>query len=225
MAKKILVVAAHADDEALGAAGTLARHVALGDTVHILFLTDGVGARNDGADKTVRESASVKAAAALRIDKANIRNADFPDNAMDSVALIEIVRAVEKAVAEIRPDTIYTHHHGDLNVDHRVAHNAVMTACRPLPGASVREIYGMEVLSSTEWATGGAANAFLPTRHVDISKYFDAKMKALKAYDLEMRPFPHSRSYEAVEALAKLRGANVGIAYAESFTVLRQIVD
>lgn len=221
--RKILVVVAHADDEALGAAGTLARHVAEGDEVHLMFLTDGIGARRDDAPKSARESAAAKSAARLGIEPSRIRHHNFPDNAMDSIPLIDIVRAVEDAVTQIQPHTIYTHHHGDLNVDHRLAHQAVLTACRPQPHCPVREIYGMEILSSTEWGAPDAAAAFLPARYVDIGAYFTQKMQALKEYDAEMRPYPHARSYEAIEALSRLRGASVGREHAEAFTVIRQI--
>ena len=86
---------------------------------------------------------------------------DFPDNSMDSVPLIDVVQALEPIIDQVQPERIYTHHHGDLNVDHRVTHQAVMTACRPMPGISVREILTFEVMSSTEWATPSVA-PFMP---------------------------------------------------------------
>ena len=140
---------------------------------------------------------------------------------MDTVALLDIAQIVEGLIEQTKPDVIYTHHGGDLNIDHTLTHRAVMTACRAMPGSKIKAIYGFEVLSSTEWASPDQDAPFRPAHHVDITDFMDAKMKALKCYDAEMRPFPHSRSYEAVEALATLRGAQAGLKRAESFTILR----
>lgn len=217
----ILTIAAHPDDEALGAAGTLARHVAEGDQVHIAFLADGEGARGSVDNLSKRRQAAQ--AAGDIIGAFSVQFMDFPDNQMDTVSLLCVSQAVEKIIDQIKPDIIYTHHGGDLNIDHQITHRAVLTACRPQPDFCVREIYGFEVLSSTEWASPDQDNAFRPTYHVDISKYYAQKKKALECYADEMRAFPHSRSYEAVEALATLRGAQAGLKKAESFTIIRFI--
>lgn len=219
--KNILVVAAHPDDEALGVAGTLARHAAEGDAVHIVFLADGEGARGSKDQLNERRDAAQKAGDALGAKSVSFH--DFPDNKMDSVALLDVAQVIEKVIAEVQPHIIYTHHGGDLNIDHQVTHRAVLTACRPMPESQIEAIYGFEVLSSTEWASADQDAAFVPVHHVDISDTFDQKMAALKCYDSEMRPFPHARSYEAVEALAVLRGAQVGLKKAESFTCLRTV--
>ncbi len=229
MKKTVAVIAAHPDDEALGAGGTLARHAAQGDVVHAVFFTDGVGARGQKDNASERNEAARKAAVILGIKAGNIHFLSFPDNKMDSVPLLDIVQALEKTLEPVRPQIIYTHHAGDLNQDHRVVAQAVLTACRPQPGSAAEEIYGFEVLSSTGWAgptdTGSAkpGETFAPAHYVDITAHIDAKMSALRCYDHEMRPFPHARSYEAVEALATLRGAQMGIQRAEAFTVIRQI--
>jgi len=220
--KTILAIAAHPDDEALGVAGTLARHVDDGDAVHIVFLADGEGSRGSVDNLSERRSAAQKAGDIIGATSVSFE--DFPDNKMDSVALLDVAQAVEKIIDKIKPQVIYTHHGGDLNIDHQVTHRAVLTACRPQPGFGVQAIYGFEVLSSTEWASPDQDNIFRPQRHVDISKYYDQKQKALECYDAEMRDFPHSRSYEAVKALATLRGAQVGVNMAESFTVIRSII-
>jgi LmbE family N-acetylglucosaminyl deacetylase len=119
---------------------------------------------------------------------------------------------------------IYTHHGGDLNIDHRLVHQAVLTHCRPQPGTRVRAIYGAESVSSTEWASPGAGTAFVPTHFVDITAQLDRKMMALNCYESEMRPFPHARSKDNILALARTRGASVGVAAAEAFVTLRTIV-
>jgi LmbE family N-acetylglucosaminyl deacetylase len=142
---------------------------------------------------------------------------------MDSVALIEIVRAVERAVAAIGPHVVYTHHPSDLNVDHRLTAQAVLTACRPLPGSVVSAVYAYETVSSTEWGLPDAAAPFTPTHFVDVSATLEQKVRALGAYGGEMRPFPHPRSVEAVRHLAAWRGSIVGCAAAEAFVPLRTV--
>ena len=212
---KVLVVAAHPDDEALGCGGTIAKHA----DVTVLTLTDGVGSRDGKSSVAGRVYAHDQAARFLGFK--SIR-ADLPDNQLDAAPLLKVVRLVESVVEEIKPDIIYTHHGGDLNIDHRITHQAVMTACRPMPGSSVKAIYAFEVPSSTEWASE-SERAFRPNHFVDICATMDRKIEALKAYEEEMRPFPHARSIEAVKALATWRGASVGLKAAEAFMTLRRI--
>jgi len=220
--RSLLVVVAHADDEALGCGGTIARHVVEGDAVCVVFMTDGVGSRGlDRSDELqCRNQARDLALRALGVT--HWHALDFPDNRMDSVPLLDVVQALEPIIEQVQPTRVYTHHHGDLNVDHRITHQAVMTACRPLPGSSVREIMTFEVLSSTEWATPGVA-PFVPNAFVDISNYLPKKLQALAAYDMEMRPAPHSRSVSHVEALARHRGNCVGLEAAEGFELVRVV--
>lgn len=219
MGREILVIAAHSDDEALGCAGTIARHTAEGDRVQVIFLTDGVGARgSDTPEVQARLRAAEAATTLLGVDA--VTQLSFPDNRIDSVPLLDVTQAIEQATETLRPETIYTHHSGDLNADHRMCHQAVLTAFRPMPNASVQAIYGFEVASSTEWAFG-TSDPFHPQHFVDISSTLDRKMQALDAYEAEMRAFPHPRSKEAIRALAIWRGASVGLEAAEAFTVIR----
>lgn len=220
--KTILVVAAHADDEALGCGGTIARHVAEGDTVHVVFLADGVSSRQ-GADTHELEqrlAASEQARQVLGI--ATTTFLGLPDNRLDSLPLIDVIHPLEAVIRQISPQVIYTHHCGDLNVDHRIAHQAVMTACRPAPDCTVREIYAFEVMSSTEWNTP-AHSPFTPNYFVDISNFIATKLLALAAYGQEMRPAPHSRSIDNLNYLAQLRGHTVGVAAAEAFLLIRTL--
>jgi LmbE family N-acetylglucosaminyl deacetylase len=224
--RTVLVIAAHPDDEVLGCAGTIARHTSAGDEVHIALLTDGVSSRGEkqaSEREIVRRRASASNAA--EILGANPPHfLDFPDQRLDSLPLIEIARAIERLAAPLQAETIYTHSVGDLNLDHRLTCAAVLTAFRPTQGQSVSAIYGFEILSSTEWNFGASNVAFQPTRFVCISDVLKHKIAALEAYDEEMREFPHPRSYDAVRALAALRGSTVGVKAAEAFSVLREVI-
>jgi LmbE family N-acetylglucosaminyl deacetylase len=142
---------------------------------------------------------------------------------LDAIPRLELVKLAERHVADIRPDIVYTHHAGDLNVDHRRVHEAVVTACRPQANCTVRRLLFFEIPSSTEWQVPGAAPAFLPNWFVDISAVLEAKMLALRAYHAEMRRWPHPRSYKGVSHLARWRGASVGCEAAEAFILGREI--
>ena len=219
----VLVIAAHADDEALGCGGTMTHLGGGGCEVHSVFMTDGVSAREGTDDGEARRQAACLAANKMGSQEPSFL--DFPDNAMDTVPLIDIARTVESAVARVSPATVLTHHHGDLNVDHEIVHRAVMTACRPQPGSSVRTIMTFSVRSSTEWGIAKAGNAFVPNVFVDVTETLETKIEALRAYEMELRPFPHSRSIEAVEHEARLLGASCGLDAAEAFMMVRSIID
>lgn len=228
MKHKVLVVAAHPDDEVLGCGGTILRHVDAGDTVHVLIMAEGLTSRDNQRNVDSRKvelselhKCAQKVSDYLGVEE--LRMYQFPDNRMDSVDLLDVVKAVEKEVDEFCPDIVYTHHAGDVNIDHLITHKAVVTACRPLPGCTVKEIYFFETLSSTEWQISTADKVFMPQVYVDIDKYVDKKNEALHIYDSEMRNYPHSRSYEAVDISAKNRGFTVGMFSAEAFMVGRII--
>jgi len=220
----VLVIAAHPDDEILGCGGAMAKHVDAGDTVHTLILGEGLAARDAARGMAGRDALQACAIAAAReLGAATPSFAALPDNRLDSLDLLDVVKIVETKLVEVRPTTLYTHWANDLNIDHRICCQAVMTAARPLPGSTARMIYLFEVPSATEWAVPYAAAPFAPTRFVDISAQLERKLRALGCYASEMRPFPHARSLEVVEALARWRGASVGVAAAEAFVVAREI--
>ena len=222
MNKTVLVVAAHTDDEALGCGGTITRHVAEGDSVFAVFMADGVTSRSqaDQNDLANRNCAAEKARETLGIRENFYLG--LPDNRLDSLPLIEVIQHLEPIIRKLKPSIIYTHHHGDLNVDHRITHQAVLTACRPMPGSSVQAIYAFEVMSSTEWATP-MADPFVPNHYVDISGQLSTKLEALRAYEMEMRETPHSRSVEHLAHLARHRGYTVGLFAAEAFVTVRTL--
>lgn len=226
---KVLVFAAHPDDEVLGCGATIARHVRLGDEVHVVILAEGATSRDMKRDRDQRGSALSELADAAGRAKAILGYAtltlhDFPDNRMDSLDLLDVVKVVESHIDRINPNTVYTHHAGDINIDHRQLHQAVVTACRPQPLHPVKTLLFFEIASSTEWQTAGSAPPFTPNWFVDVSATLAVKLQALQAYQTEMRPWPHSRSLEALEHLARWRGSSMGVAAAEAFVVGRNLV-
>lgn len=224
MKKTVLVFAAHPDDEVLGCGATIARHIRSGDDVHVVIMAEGITSRPGDASGQTEELARLHAAARqanAALGATSLHLLGFADNRMDAVALLDVVKAVEGFIDRYRPDTVYTHHGGDVNIDHSVVHRAVITACRPLPGQPVKTLLFFEVPSSTEWQT---PSSFAPDWFVDVSVTLDAKLAALAAYAQELRPFPHPRSAEGVRHLAGWRGATVGVAAAEAFKVGRVII-
>jgi LmbE family N-acetylglucosaminyl deacetylase len=145
----------------------------------------------------------------------------LPDNRLDEMARLDVIQRIEQVLARVQPEVVYTHAACDLNLDHQIVHEAVLTACRPLPDQGVKRILCFEVPSSTEWRGAGSAPAFVPNWFVDISATLAAKRAALGEYAGEMRPWPHARSIEACEHLARWRGASVGVVAAEAFMLAR----
>ena len=228
-ATRVLVIAAHPDDEVLGCGGTIARHADSGDQVQVLVVAEGSTSRQQERDRTqVRDELSALTQAAQMagsiLGAAGVELLDLPDNRLDSLDRLDLIKRIEECVERHQPECVYVHHAGDVNVDHRRLHEAVVTACRPMPGHVVRRLLSFEVVSSTEWQPPGSAPAFQPNWFVDISDQWERKREALVAYAIEMRNWPHARSLEAVEHLARWRGAQVGVEAAEAFCLLRQLV-
>lgn len=224
--KSILVIAAHPDDEALGCGGTIAKLANQGAIIHAAFLADGVFSRAGKAGAQQAALAARRAAAQKSCDILGVNSVsfgNFPDNRMDTVALLDIIVEVERIIGLHQPDTVFTHHVGDLNVDHRRIHEAVATACRPQRDHPVKTLLCFEVPSSTEWQLSSSAPAFAPNWFVDISDTLDCKLAALDAYAAELRAWPHPRSRQGVEHLAHWRGATVGADAAEAFILGRQL--
>ncbi len=224
--KSILIFSAHPDDEVLGCGGTIAKLSAEGATIHVAFLADGVFSRT-GEKAIQQDELSIRRTAAQNacdiLGVMSISFCDFPDNRMDTIALLDITKSLESLISEHQPDTVFTHHAGDLNIDHRRMHEAVVTACRPQHGHPVKTLLCFEVPSSTEWQLPGSAPAFQPNWFVDISATLNRKMAALDAYAAELRDWPHPRSKQGVEHLAHWRGATVGVDAAEAFILGRKL--
>ncbi len=222
----ILVIAAHPDDEALGCGGTMARLSREGCDVYTLILGEGITSRNKKRDRTERENEIAELG--NQAEDANkilgvkeVYTYDFPDNRFDTVALLDIIKTIEKIKDGVKPDIVFTHHQGDLNIDHQITFKAVMTACRPTKDESVKEIYSFEIASSTEWNATSSLTYFMPDYFVDISKCLKVKINALKRYETELRDSSHPRSLEAVELNAKLWGVKMGFEAAEAFKTIR----
>jgi LmbE family N-acetylglucosaminyl deacetylase len=223
---KVLVIVAHPDDEVLGCGGTIAKLSKLGHEVNSLVLGEGIVSRyqtgkNKGMSQRIKELKRHANKAAKILGAQEMIVLSFPDNQFDSVPLLKIVKAIEVVKNKIKPDVVYTHHRDDLNVDHRVTYNAVMTAFRPIKGETTPErIFSFESLSSTEW---NYPHSFSPNVYVGISRVIGDKIKAMGEYKTEIRDWPHPRSIEAIEYLARIRGCEVGLEYAEAFELIREI--
>ena len=225
MKKSVLIVVAHSDDESIGMGGTIRKHVDDGDFVNIISMTNGVGAREKASKEDVsrRKNSSKLASDILGFTWRECSN--FKDNAMDSYPLLEIVNFIEKAKNKYKPSLVYTSSGADLNIDHRVVANAVLTAFRPQPGELCKEIRLFEIPSATDYGHPSLTGKFLPNLFISIKNTWEAKLKALKAYRQEMKPYPHSRSIDGVKTNAEYRGKQIGVALAEAFEVIRKLED
>ena len=222
--ESILVVVAHPDDEVLGCGGYLAKQAKRGHKVTVLCIADGVSSRSgtvDPEELRIRREAARDAGRILGID--SISFGDFPDNQLDSVPLLKVVKFIQLALSATKPEVVLTHHQGDLNIDHSIVSRATLTACRPVPGSSVKTLLFFETPSSTEWSFGDVGASFSPNWYEDISGSMIQKIKALEAYKMELREWPHPRSAKSIKGLAEWRGSNCGLDSAEAFVLARRI--
>ena len=231
----ILVIVAHPDDEVLGMGGTILKHAKKGDKVTVAYLTTGITSRRSTNYKTnpryettkkqqveirkqieeLRKDAK-KVCKFLRVKKTIFF--DYPDNELDSVPLLKVIKTIEKLISEEKPERIYTSHYKDLNVDHRRVFEATLTACRPF-SFSVKEIICFEILSSTEWSF---SYDFKPNYFINIEKELTSKIKAMKIYKNEIRKFPHPRSIENIKITANRWGTVCNFIAAEPFEIVRK---
>jgi LmbE family N-acetylglucosaminyl deacetylase len=225
MNKKILIVAAHPDDEVLGCFGTVARLIKEGYEAYTLILGEGKTSRDKNRDVVnkqdeieVLNSEIQKANDIIGIKKVFIES--FPDNRFDSVDLLDIIKVVSKVKEEVKPDIIFTHYEHDLNIDHQITYKAVITATRPMEDEVTKEIYSFEILSSTEW---NYPLSFSPDTYFNIESTLDLKIAAMKEYESELCQYPHPRSFEGIELNAKYQGMRVGKKYVEAFKSIRVV--
>ena len=226
---KIFIVVAHPDDEILGVGGTLVKHMQNEDEIYCLILGEGMTSRQEKRENTKKEKLeelhndTLKATKLIGFEEVYFSN--FPDNRFDSVDLLDIIKEIEKYIDKINPDIIYTHHDGDLNIDHQKTSEAVITACRPVGDYNVKEIYAFETPSSTEWNFSYGDNSFNPNVFVDITETIDKKLKAMECYQSEIRDYPHPRSIKALKTIAARWGTVVGKEYVEAFELIRKVKD
>jgi LmbE family N-acetylglucosaminyl deacetylase len=223
--ERILVVAAHPDDEVLGCGGTIAYLSQRGYAVYTLILGEGITARDPKRcpEKRKKELDLLKAQAREASRLLGVKEIffyDFPDNRFDTVPLLDIVKVVESVIRELQPTVIFTHSLADLNVDHRITHQAVLTATRPFSPTFLPVLYAFEIPSSTEW---NFPSSFRPQCYVDIHPFLSLKLQAFQCYESELRESPHPRSLEGLRSRARVRGMEAGLHYAEAFEMIRAV--
>lgn len=224
-----MIVVAHPDDEILGLGASMHKLININNVItHVVILGEGITSRFKIRDTKLCEKELSK-------HKSNIFNAqkligyqsistyNFPDNRFDTVALLDIIKIVEEEKEKFSPDIIFTHHEGDLNVDHRLTFQAVLTAIRPMKNEKVKMLITFETPSGTEWQTASSLQ-FSPNFFISVlEENINAKIKALEEYEYEIREFPHPRSMEALKIKARNRGVEVGCDFAEAFKIERLI--
>ena len=226
--RTFLIIAAHPDDEVLGCGGSIAKWAKAGNDVRVLIMAEGSTSRDKTRNRDARKedlshlTKSAKKAGEI-LGVKSIELLDYPDNRMDSVVLLDVVKSIEEHIEKRKPEVVVTHHLGDLNIDHQIIHQAVITACRPQPEHPVKCILTFEVPSATEWQSPTFGNPFVPNWFEDISETIELKIKALEAYQSEMREWPHVRSIQAVDHLARWREASIGCEAAEAFMLIRRL--
>ena len=225
--EKILVVVAHPDDEVLGMGGSIAKFSAEGKQVHLLIVTDGSSSQyRDSKDlcKIIenKKIETTKSADILGIK--SITYGELPDMRLDSISHVLINEVIEKAVREIKPDTVFTHFWGDVNMDHRRVYESTMVAVRPQSNQIVKNVLCYSVPSSTEWSPNVLPTMYMPNYFVDIEGFDDKKYDAMACYETECRAYPHPRSIEHIRKQDNAEGLKIGRESAESFVLLRSIV-
>jgi LmbE family N-acetylglucosaminyl deacetylase len=216
MNKNVLVIAAHPDDEILGSGGTIKKLMDHGYKVITVIAAKG---RKEEEQRI--KPLMLQANRHLGVDE--VLFLEYPNLLLETIPLHKITKAIEALLDKYKPSIIFTHHYGDTNKDHQILFQAVITAARPLPGKQPIEILCFETVSSSEWSQHTNDKEFKPNYFVDITDTIDDKIKSLHYYDVEMRPFPHPRSYDGVKYLARVRGMTVGCEYAEAFEIIRRV--
>ena len=219
----ILIVIAHSDDEVLGMGGTIARHYKNGDKIFAISMTDGVSSRNEFNDEDIkiRDISSLNASKKLGFTWWG--NNNFPDNQLDSIPLLKIVKTIEKCKEKVHPSIIYTHSASDLNIDHQLVNKATLTAFRPIANEKWKEIRSFEIPSSTDYGHESVTGYFKPNLYINIKDFWDIKNSALLDYKDELMEYPNSRSINKIKNLAEYRGSQCGLEMAEAFEILRKI--
>lgn len=219
---KILIIAAHPDDEVLGCGATAARFAREGHTVVPVIVCENATVRYEPEMQNYLESCAQKSAEILGISEPVFLG--MPDQKLDTYSSLEMAQTLEKVIKEHKPEIIFTHHGGDINKDHQVLFEATLVAVRPTPANGVRTVFTYETVSSTEWAAPGYYAKFSPNTFYDVSNTMELKLKAFSEYTSEVKEYPHPRSVEGLELKAKDWGSQVGMRAAEAFQLIRTLV-
>ncbi len=225
-----MIVVAHPDDELLGLGATMNKVINdYGVIAHVVILGEGITSRSDNHDPELWKEE-------LAIHNANIRSAQsaigyqsvsiysLPDNRFDTIALLDIIKIIELEKESFSPEIIFTHHGGDVNVDHQRCFEAVITACRPMDHEKVKTIITFETPSGTEWRAPTDPRHFLPNLFISVSEEnINSKINGMESYEFEKRAYPHPRSPEALRIQAQRWGISVGCSFAEAFCIVRCI--
>ena len=221
--KNVLIVVAHSDDESFGCGGLIKKLSEKKNKLYAISFTNGVGSRGKRSKKDIeeRKKHSIKASKILGFRWLSQYN--FPDNQLDKITLLEIVKIIENHKKILNPEVVITHNFYDLNIDHRIIAEATLTAFRPEPKSKCKEILTFEIPSSTDYRMLKRSKNFVPNYFVNIQKYLNSKIKAIKSYKNELKKPPHSRSIEGIKNLSKIRGNQSGVKYAEAYEIIRKI--
>ena len=225
--KKILIIAAHPDDEVLGMGGTIAKLVMDGKEVDLLIVTDGSSSQYRDSDNLQEIIEGKKQETRRCADILGIKNIYYgglPDMKLDAIPHIEVNHAIERTIDLVKPDTVFTHFWGDVNCDHQNVYKSTMVAVRPVLGQVVKELYCYRVPSSTEWTPNKADTMYMPNVFIDISEVTSVKYEAFACYSTELRDYPHPRSVQYLKETDKAAGLRVGLLAAEEFVLLRQLL-
>lgn len=218
---KILVIAPHPDDEMLGCGGTMIKNIEAGNEVYVCIVTKGPQPMFpiEIVEKTRQEARECH----RKIGVKKTFFLDFPSVYLEECHRYELNDSLLKVVREVMPDEVYIPHWGDMQKDHQIVADACMVVLRPKYEPKVKRIYGYETMSETAWNAPNVQNEFMPNVFVDISDTIESKLNALSFFQTQLSTFPDARSIEAIEALAKYRGALMHVKAAEAFILIREI--
>ncbi len=221
--KKVLIIVAHPDDETFGCGGLIKKLSSNKNNINVISFTNGVGSRLNQKSLQIEERKKSSKNASKILGFKWLAQYDYSDNELDKVSLLEIIKIIEKHKKRFKPHIILTHNFSDLNIDHRKIAEATLTAFRPEPKEKLEQFLTFEVPSATDFRMLKNKKNFLPNYYVNIEKNINSKIKAIKCYKKELKPYPHSRSVNGIKNLNKIRGNQSGLKYAEAFEIIRKI--
>ena len=219
---KVLVIAPHPDDEVIGVGGTIAKRAMEGHEVYVCVVTKAFPPLFKD-EKMVEQARNECREADKSLGVVETSFLNYPAVNLESVPRYELNGGILQTVRRIKPDEVYIPHRGDMQLDHKMVVDAAMVALRPKYEHVVKRIYAYETLSETGWDIPNTTNEFIPTVYEDITDFIQAKLSAMAVFNSQLGDFPNARSLEAIEALAKYRGATVNVKAAEAFSLIREI--